>query len=58
MTKYQRKTKDEFVIEANYGTGWEEVHTDTTAKDCRVNVAAYKAAGVRVRWKRKRVPME
>lgn len=41
MAKYQRKTKDEFVIQGNYGCGWEDVNTEETRQAMRVSHREY-----------------
>lgn len=38
---YVRKTTDEFVIQGNYGQGWEDVTTETTYKEARKRLKEY-----------------
>ena len=39
---YQRKTRDVWVIEGNYGYGWEEVTAEDSYKDARENMRLYR----------------
>ena len=39
---YQRKTKDEFVLLANYGQGWEEETTEATRKEIFERLKEYR----------------
>lgn len=59
MSKYVRKTEDEFEILAYYdaGTGWEVVTTETNRKDAREQVKCYREnePGVPFKFKKKRV---
>ena len=41
MAPYQRKTRDEYEIEANYGQGWEVVTTEETYKAAKERQAEY-----------------
>ncbi len=39
---YTRKTKDEYQIHGNYGSGWEEVTADDTYKEARQTLKDYR----------------
>ena len=38
---YTRKTKDEFIIQGNYGQGWEDVSAYETRLERKADIAAY-----------------
>jgi len=38
---YQRKTTDEFIIQGNYGQGWEDVAAYETRKERKVDYKLY-----------------
>jgi hypothetical protein len=38
---YTRKTKDEYAIQGNYGTRWEDVTVDETYKEARQSLKDY-----------------
>lgn len=42
---YVRKTRDEYILEANYGygDGWEEVVTEDTYAEIRLRIKEYRA---------------
>lgn len=58
---YQRKTADEFELQADhgYGHGWECETTETTRKAIRERVREYRAncPGMPIRVKKRRVPI-
>lgn len=60
--RYQRKTRDEWVLLANYGygVGWEEENTETTREDARRSLREYRENGppsARYRLRKVRVPL-
>ncbi len=42
---YQRKTRDVFVIQGNYGQGWEDENEETTREDARRSLREYRENG-------------
>lgn len=60
MSKYIRKTEDEYEILGDYGQGWELVTTETNRKDARETVKTYRAnePGVPFKWKKRRVKID
>lgn len=44
---YIRKTKDQYIIMTNYGTGWEEESTAESLKEAREQAQEYKATAYR-----------
>jgi len=57
MSKYVRKTEDEFEILGDYGQGWELVTTETCRKDAREQIKLYREnePGVPFTFKKRRV---
>jgi len=57
---YQRKTRDEFVIEQFTAWGWELATTETSWRDARRCVREYRANQPEypVRWRKVRVRIE
>ena len=39
---YTRKTKDKYLLLANYGYGWDIVETEESLKDIRIRVREYR----------------
>jgi hypothetical protein len=39
---YQRKTRDEFELQGNYGHGWECLTTEDTLAECWVRLREYR----------------
>ena len=60
MSKYRRKTEDEFEIQALYPKGWEVECTEATRKEARANLKLYRinAPGRSYRIVHHRVKME
>ena len=54
---YIRKTKDEYILLANYGCGWEEETTEETLKDIKERLKEYRlnAPKFSYKWKKQRV---
>lgn len=40
---YQRKTEDHYIVQANYGYGWEDEHTELNRKLARSVLRDYRA---------------
>lgn len=57
---YQRKTIDLWDIEGRYSDGWEVLCTETSRKDARENLKAYREAepGIAFRIRKYRARME
>ena len=56
---YERKTEDEFEILGFYKHGWETVTTETTRKDAKENLKAYRInePGIPFKIVKRRVPV-
>lgn len=54
---YKRKTKDVFVVEIHRGAGWEKAIEADTLDGIMDTLLTYKAQGLRVRWRRRIVPV-
>ena len=39
---YMRKTKDEYLLLANYGYGWDSVETEESLKEIRIRAREYR----------------
>lgn len=57
---YVRKTRDEYVIEGNYGYGWDEVCAEDTRRDALARLHEYRENEPRYahRLRTVRVPIE
>lgn len=42
---YQRKTKDVYIIQGNYGHGWEDENTEDTRADGKRSLQEYRSNG-------------
>lgn len=52
-----RKTKDVFVVEIHRGAGWEKAAEADTLDGILDTFVDYRAKGVRVRWRKRIVPV-
>jgi len=59
MSKYVRKTEDEFEILGFYRHGWEVVTTETNRKDVREQLKCYRKnePGIQFKSVKRRVPI-
>lgn len=56
---YQRKTRDEFELQGNYGQGWECLTTEDSRAEIRQRLREYQEnEGGAYRIKARRVPIE
>lgn len=57
---YQRKTRDEWEIQANHGQGWELETTEESRRAAREQVKTYRenVPGINIRIVKKRVKIE
>lgn len=39
--KYTRKTKDCYIVQGNYGYGWEDLTEEATRKEARIQLLCY-----------------
>lgn len=39
---YIRKTKDEYIVQGNYGQGWEDITAEPTRKECKERLKEYR----------------
>ena len=60
MAPYERVTKDEFVLWANYGGGWEEEITEDTKDEIKQRLKEYRenAGQYSYKWTKRRVRIE
>lgn len=53
-----RKTVDEWIVQGNYGTGWEDENTETTRADGKRSLREYRENGPgEYRLVKRRVPI-
>lgn len=38
---YQRKTIDEYIVQGNYGYGWDDLTTEASMKDAKATLHTY-----------------
>ena len=59
MMAYQRKTRDEYELQGNYGQGWEALTTEETMREAKERRREYiENEGGNYRIKRHRVRLE
>ena len=39
---YKRLTQDEYIIQGDYGQGWEDVTAESTRKECKERLKEYR----------------